>query len=230
MKKGYSKKPRKTTRRKATFKSNIGRSISPKTYQFKRSSQEIVDLTQSTGQGWLVSTGGGIAKTFEFKLSDLNDNSDFTNLFKYYKINAVRVQMYFSNSITSQDEPSRFPNSQLFICTDINQNGIITGSDSMLTYLDSQTAKKTIGVTTQRKPIDMLMRMKIANEIYESGTQTAYTLKNPAWIDTAESGVPHFGMNMLIERVDGQALTTGFTNPQYVRFIYTYYIECKKVQ
>ena len=76
----------------------------------------------------------------------------------------------------------------------------------------------------------MLMRMKISNEVYEAPLATAYSLKNPAWLDTQETGVPHYGMNMLIERVDGQPLTTGFSNNQYVRFIYTYYIECKKVQ
>ena len=118
MKRGYSKK-RKTTRRKATFKSNIGRSISPKTYQFKRSVQEIVPLiANAPGTDWLNSSGGGIAKTFNFQLQDLNDNSDFTSLFKYYKINAVRVQMYFSNNVTAQDEPSRFPNSQLLVAPD----------------------------------------------------------------------------------------------------------------
>lgn len=180
--------------------------------------------------GWLTSTDGGIAKTFQFALSDLNSISDFTNLFKYYKINAVRVQMYFSNNITAQDEPSRFPNSQLFIYTDINQNGVTTGNDNVLNYLDSQTAKKTVGMTTQRKPIDMLMKMKLANEVYETAAQSAYTLKSPDWIASGEAGVPHYGMNMLIERVDGETLTTGFSNAQKIRFIYTYYIECKKVQ
>lgn len=204
--------------------------MKPATYHFKRSRQEIVQCEQGIPAGWLTSLGGGIAKTFQFNLSDINGTTDFTNLFKYYKINAVRVQMYFSQSVTSQDEPSRFPNSQLFIFTDINNNGVITGADNILYYLDSQTAKKTVGVTTQRKPIDYLMRTKLANEVYQGPTSTAYTLKNPDWISTDETTVPHYGMNMLIERVDGDSLTSGFANAQKIRFIYTYYIECKKVQ
>lgn len=219
-----------TTRRKKSFKFGPSRAISPKTFQFKRSKQEIVDLTQFTGQGWTASTGGGIGKTFSFSLGDINDTNDFTNLFKYYKINAVRVQMYFSNSVTANEEPNKFANTQLMIFTDINQNGVTTGSDDVLYYLDSQTSKRTVALTTARKPIDMLMRMKIANEVYNAPTSTNYTLKNPDWISTSEINTPHYGMNMLIERVDGQQLTSSYSDKQYVRFVYTYYIECKKVQ
>lgn len=227
------RRPQKRTRRAPKAKLyRKPKTHSPGLYSFKRSRTEVVDLVGTTGQGWLVSTSAanqGIGKTFVFALSDLTDNSDFKNLFKYYKIKAVRVQMYFSNSITAQDEPSRFPNSQLMIHSDINSTGV-ADPEVMTTYLNSQTAKKSIGLTTDRKPLDMLMKMKLSNEVYRSTTNTDYTLKSPAWLETTEPDTPHYGMNMFIGRVDGEALTSGFTNAQYVRFIYTYYIQCKKVQ
>lgn len=224
-----SKRGRKFKRKMKLYRPQIGRQSA--IMSFKRSRTEVVDLTQLTGQGWSPTTGGGIARSWAFSLSELNDVTDFTNLFKYYKIKAVRVQAFFSNNITSQDEPNRFPNSQLLIYTDTNQNGVTTGITDELYYLDSQTAKKQIAITTQRGPaIDHLHRVKLANEVYRSSTNSDYTMMSPKWISTADTGTPHYGMNMLIERVDGQELTAGFSNTQYVKFIYTYYIQCKKVQ
>lgn len=232
-KSGYGKRRgRKPVNRRKRVYNKVARPFSSSIHSFKRSRTEVVDLTAGTGQGWTVSTATGnqgIGKTFTFALSDLNDTADFTNLFKYYRIKAVRVQMYFSNNITSQDEPSRFPNSQLMIYTDINQNGITTGNDVIENYLDSQTTKKTVAITSQRKPIDVLMRVKQANQIY-GGATTDYTLQSPKWIGSEENGTPHYGMNMFIGRVDGDGLSAGFTNTQYVRFIYTYYIQVKKVR
>lgn len=210
------------------------RPFSSAIHSFKRSRTEVVDLTLGTGQGWTPQTATGnqgIGKTFQFSLSDLNDVNDFTNLFKYYRIKAVRVQMYFSNNTTVQDEPSRFPNSQIMIYTDVNNNGDTTNNNNVLYYLDSQTSRRTVALTTQRKPIDVLMRMKQANEVYGTGVPTTdYTLQSPKWISTDETGTPHYGMNMFIGRVDGDGLSSGFTNTQFVRFIYTYYIQVKKVQ
>ncbi len=232
--KTYKKK--RYIRNRRTQKAKLYRkpkNLSPGLYSFKRSRTEVVDLIGTTGQGWTPSTASGnqgIGKTYAFSLADLQDDADFTNLFKYYKLKAVRVQIFFSNSITSTDEPSRFPNSQIMVMTDINNNGVGPNPEAITTYLNSQTAKKRIAITTDRKPIDMLMNMKLANEVYRSGANTDYTLMSPQWLHTSEPGTPHYGMNMFIGRVDGQELSHGFANTQYVRFIYTYYIQCKKVQ
>lgn len=232
---GYRKRrAKKTNYKRKKVLAKPARTFSSAIHSFKRSRTEVIDLVGYTGQGWTPQTATGnqgIGKTFQFALGDLNDVTDFTNLFKYYRIKAVRVQMFFSNNITAQDEPSRFANSQLMIYTDVNNNGITTGNNDILYYLDSQTSKKTVALTTQKKPFDCLMRMKQSNEIYGAGVPaTDYTLQSPKWISTTEVNTPHYGMNMFIGRVDGNELSHGFANTQYVRFIYTYYIQVKKVQ
>lgn len=207
------------------------RTFSPGIYSFKRSTTEVVDLI-GTEAGWIANTTTdqkGIGRQWAFKLSDLNDNSDFYNLFKYYRIKAVRVQMYFSNSITVGEEANRFPNSQIMVYTDINHNGETTGIANLNNYLDSQTSKRVIALGTDRKPIDMLMKVKQSNMVYKSTTDTDYTLQKPQWISTGERDTPHYGMNMFIGRVDGDDLSSGINNNQKVRFVYTYYIQCKKV-
>ncbi len=116
------------------------------------------------------------------------------------------------------------------VFTDQNQNGLLTGSDDILSYLDSQTSKRKSAISSNGKPLDYFMRVKQANEVYNTGVNTDYTLQKPQWISTSETGTPHYGMNMHIERCDGDTLSSGFSNNQIVRIIYTYYIECKKVQ
>lgn len=233
MRKTYKKKRNLKRRGRRAVLYRKPKSLTPGIFSFKRSWTEVQDVVQLTANGWSPSTttgNQGIGKTFTFSLNDINDKSDFVNLFKYYRIKAVRVQMYWSNNVTSQDEPSRFPNSQLLVYTDINQNGVTTGNNDIYYYLDSQTAKRKVAITTDRKPIDMLMRVKQANEVYQSVSNSDYTLMSPKFISTEETGTPHYGMNMFIGRVDGKELSAGFTNTQAVRFVYTYYIQCKKVQ
>ena len=177
----WKRKPKRKQRKAILYRKP--KSLTPGIFSFKRSRTEVVDLIGTTGQGWTPATAAGnqgIGKTYAFALSDLQDDSDFANLFKYYKLKAVRVQMYFSNSITAQDEPSRFPNSQIMIYSDINSNGIGPNPETITTYLNSQTSKKTIAIASDRRPIDMLMKMKLANEVYRSPTNSDYTLKDPA--------------------------------------------------
>ncbi len=230
--------PPKTNKKKMVRKRNnkkrarvqrVARPFLPAVYKFKRSVQQIVPLNQNNGL-WVNNDTGGIANTFVFKLSDLNEVSDFTNLFKYYKISAVRAQMYFSNTITDLGLASRFANNQLLIWTDINQNGTVAAADQNIAYLNSQTAKKRICLTTDRKPIDLYMPVKLSNTVYESAVGSDYTLMRPKWISTNEDSTPHYGANMSISRVSEQTLTDSSSNPSYMKIIFTYYIQCKKVE
>lgn len=220
---------KKRNYRKRARVQKVARPFVPAVYKFKRSVQQIVPLNRNNGL-WVNNDTGGIANTFVFKLSDLNEVSDFTNLFKYYKISAVRAQMYFSNTITDLGLAARFPNNQLLIWTDINQNGTVASADQNIAYLNSQTAKKRICLTTDRRPIDLYMPVKISNSVYESAVSSDYTLMRPKWISTNEDDTPHYGANMSISRVSEETLTDSSANASYMKIIFTYYIQCKKVE
>ena len=110
-KKTKGKSKSKSKARRAMNRPSRGLKPKPGVYMFKRARQEIISLSQSQGGIWSPSTNGGIGATFAFSLSDLNDVTDFSQLFKYYRINAVRVQMYFSNTNVTQEENNRFSNS-----------------------------------------------------------------------------------------------------------------------
>ena len=76
------------------------------------------------------------------------------------------------------------------------------------------------------------MPLKQSTDIFgTAGAPTA--LVSPKWLNTADTeaaGVPHYGIAMNLQRIDGSTFSSGLTNSQYVRVITTLYIECKKVQ
>ena len=114
---GYgSKRARRKTgpvrRRRRRTRSKVGkpsRGLRQSTYLFKRQTTEVIPLvaTGSTEHGWLPASGDGsdpgIFKQWQFSLSQLasastEGSTDFTNLFKRYKIAAVKVELSFSNT------------------------------------------------------------------------------------------------------------------------------------
>lgn len=205
----------------------------PGIYRFKREKDELVALT-GTPDSWTLNSDNSLAKTFAFALNSLGDYSDFQNLFKYYRIKGARVRMYFSNNVSRGDQgpsPGEASNKQIMIQIDRNTDGV--GVPTINQLLTSQTKRRFVALQGTRKPsVDVYMPLKQATDIYSTaGAPTA--LVNPKWLNTADAeaaGVPHYGFNINMGRIDQGVFSTGISNSQYVRIITTLYIECKKVQ
>ncbi len=226
---------RRPTRRMA--QSRVARPLgAPSVYRFKREVDELVALV-GTPDGWTRETGGAataLGKTFAFALSTLGDYSDFQNLFKYYRIKGARVRMYFSNNVSRADQgtPDNSSNKQIMIMLDRNVDGVGAPAETT-TYLTSQTKKRFIALQGTRKPsVDVYMPLKQSADIFATaGAPTA--LISPKWLNTSDTeaaGVPHYGFNINMQRIDKGTFTAGMSGNQYVRVITTLYIECKKVQ
>lgn len=204
----------------------------PGVYRFKRETDELVALV-GTPDSWTLNSDNSLAKTFAFALNSLGDYSDFQNLFKYYRIKGARVRMYFSNNVSRADQgsPDSASNKQIMIQIDRNVDGV--GVPTINQLLASQTKKRFVALQNTRKPsVDIYMPLKQATDIYSSaGAPTA--LISPKWLNTSDTeaaGVPHYGFNINMGRIDKSTFTSGISNNQYVRVITTLYIECKKVQ
>ncbi len=226
---------KKTYRRKKTYRkkrSSIPRPLSSgAVFRLKRSFEQnvVLDPAQLT-TGW-VASGVNIYKNWVFTLSDLIQYLPLTGLFKYYKITGVATQLYFSNTGSQTEDASRFANSQLLCYTDINQNGqAMTGSTT--TFLNSQTSKRKLCLSTNGRPLTFFHKCKQAGLTYSPITSGGedYHLQSPKWISTNEPATPHYGLKMLLTRIDNQAFTSGFENSQKMKVVNTYYISLKKVQ
>lgn len=204
----------------------------PGIYRFKREIDELVPLT-GTPDGWTLGSQNALGKTFVYALNQIGDYSDFQNLFKYYRIKGARVRIYFSNNVSrAEQHQNESSNKQIMVMLDRNVDGVGSPADTN-TYLTSQTKKRFVALQTTRKPsVDVYMPLKQASDIFaSSGAPTA--LVSPKFVNTSDSEasqVPHYGLNINLQRLDKSTFSSGLSNSQYARIITTLYMECKKVQ
>lgn len=221
---------RKTYRKKRRVAKRKTRN-NPLTVNISRSTVEICELNvTSPPTGWtsfpvFPAAPLAIGKSFKFALVDLNEITDFTRLFAFYKINSVNVKIYLSNTGSNIGN-----NAQLLCRYDINSAGVTLNEANELNYLDSQTSRTKLCLSNNGRPIQFNMKMKIASNIYNSTINTDYAVKNPTWISTAEPNAAHFGMNVMFQRVDNEALSQGSSVYQTARIEYRYNMSFKKVQ
>lgn len=217
-----SRRPRQTRPQ-----SKVPRGLTPAVYRFKRDIEQTLFLSgTSPPSGWTVS-GNSIGNQLGWSLGALGDNSDFVNLFAQYRLKGARVRMYFSNTQSGVAGNSNiFSNSQLMVRMAPNQTGQVDVLDTA--YWAQAQAKKYRLALNGGRPLDIYMPLKQAN-LVASSTATCNTLMTPKFIETSCSNVQHYGMNITVERVDGQGLSSGSGNNQYCKFITTVYLECRRV-
>lgn len=226
------RKPAKHRRRRRPLNRPQRGLNTPAIMSVKRSSSVVIGLNGATPpEGWSAS-GNNIYKNWGFSLSQLNDSTDFTNLFKYYRLKGVRLQMYFSNNVSTSEDGNNTPsNNQMLMWIDTNRDGKDTSDSGVeTTYLDSQTAKKHLCLKTTGKPIDIYMPLRQQDMVYGGVGNTDYATVKPKWISTTEPATPHYGFKMMLQRVDGQAFTSGMSSSQYCKIVSTIYLQCKKVE
>jgi hypothetical protein len=135
--------------------------------------------------------------------------------------------MFFSQTGSSGDtESNNLSNSQLLVRMAPNQSGIPEVLDN--TYWQQTQAKKYKTALNGGRPIDIYMPLKQANLI-TSSTGSANTMTAPKFIPCTTTNVVHYGINMSIERVDGQTFTQGVANYQYCKIITTLYFQTRSV-
>ncbi len=203
----------------------------PNPYLFKRTISETLSLSNSSPPSGWTSTVNNLGKAFGWTLSAVSDSTDFENLFKYYRLKGARVRMYFSNTgSTFDDAGSTSNNGQILMTIDRNVNGQTGLVATESHYLNSQTAKRKLCLRSDGKPIDIYMPLKQLTEIVNVGGGSTSTMVNPKWVGTAQNAIPHYGYNIMLQRVDGDAFSSGITNNQVVKMLTTLYFECKKVE
>lgn len=203
------------------------RSLVQKVIPFKRDLEATLNLTGSgPPEGWSVS-GNRIYKALGWSLSSLGNYTDFTNLFRNYRIKAARVRLYFSNTMSGVEDSNSHANSQILVRMAPNHRGQSDALDDAY-WATIQAKKYKLGLNGG-KPLDIYMPLVQRNEL-TSSTGTGTSTMSPKFISTDTSNVVHWGLNMSFERADGQAFSSGFANTQRVRMITTLYFQMKGVE
>ena len=233
---------RRTYRRRRAQLGKPSRGLRQSVYLFKRQTTSVVSLNGvADGTGWFPAGDNGMYKQFEFNLDQLTGTgqTDFTALFKRYKICAVKVELSFNSTgsvISSVPTSSSIPvpGAQLQVYTTPNRSGRARDpSVNPLTeaeLMHTQAKTKRLALNGGR-PLRYYMKMTQLGMIYVSPTDTDYATQAAQFVSTGETGAIHYGSEVYINRVDGAALSSGLVGAgQTMRQTVTYYLAFKGVE
>lgn len=180
-KKTYRRKRRIIKRKKRIYKRRIPRPMGAPSRMVR--STYIGTITASN----TVATYGA----FSFKLSDLPDYTEFTNLFDEYMIYSIRL-FFRPNAITSVESTSY--NDPWFIyAVDKDDSSAPTTYDTLMQY-------PGVRITSALRRHTIRFRPRFSIEIY-NGVTSAYGSR-VGYIDCANTAVPHYGFKYGIDKVN----------------------------
>ena len=210
-------------------KNSMPRVLRQKVHSFKRDLEETLILSNTVPpEGWTLDGNFRVYRNLAWALGSVGDNTDFSNLFRQYRVKGARMRFFFSNTEATSGPSQISSNSQLMVRMAPNMRGEQETLDNQY-WFSIQAKKYKLGLNGG-KPIDIYMPLKQRNEVAGSSGTTQYSMVRPKYVSTSAANVPHYGMNIAIERVDGQAFTSGITNNQYVKVITTLYFEMRGVE
>lgn len=236
-KKSVPKKKYKTWRRKKGQKKAIlykpQKGLRPAMHTFKRQiPHQVIHINRTPGEGgpgagWITTYQGQgyIAKLWQFKLSDFNFVTDFTNLFGFYKLNAVHLKIYQATGTTAAVRN----NSQCLLTLIPGRDGEeVIDPPQNLECKPARIDKLLLNNTGRAHSIFMKLnqlKMTYAAAHGVPPSATNYALKKPSYVSTKEPDTMHYGIWTYVRSVNG----TAFDDIQ-LRIEPTIYLSCKQVE
>lgn len=207
----FRRKPRR--KRPIRKRAMISRPLRPATLPLVRDITNFVNTDYpSLPTGWAYGTAGSHYNTLQcnqmFKLSMLDNTTEFSNLFKMYKINCVIVTITplhsnnHANGAGSALGPTYY-GANVLAYSERNVTGVTLDTAIEQGYWDQRPSKKTITLYNGR-PRSFKIYPKILSELYLSAGNTEAAPKKSGWLPTTALGkeIPHFGLNMQFSWVD----------------------------
>lgn len=227
-----SNAPKRRTRRKVKYTGRkrivrMPRPMRPRSYFFNRSFVETVVLNSTAAPDGWTSVDQGLVRSQPFKLSDLPQYTEFVNMFAQYRLLAVSQEYFFSN--TSSDNLN---NQQIIMYTSPNAQGVAnTANLNEAFFMQSQCSKKRLCLTTTGRPVKVYTKLRQLSRIFsgELGNQDFIKVK-PKFVSTTEPEAQHYGIDVRLQRVDGQNFSTGSSSYPSVKIVTKVYLQTRQVK
>ena len=238
-KKGYKNKykPRQVFRPKK----GLTRSVVP----FTREAETTVRLDTlaglDDGAGTYISmvrANKGIVGRIRIRLNNLPNYSDFTNLFKEYKLNYLKLTFIPAGNIAAttayrNEEDGAtvqtLGNKNVLIRTCLNRTGDVPDTNNDIPMWNQLQAKKQ-WVLAQDKPTTITCKLNQL-KVVERGTGLNSTaLSKPTYLSTNNVDINHYGLDVRFDSIDGTAINSanGDIWPKF-RVISKVYFTCRGV-
>lgn len=214
----------------------IARGIRPSVHYFKRSMEKLLQLDDPTTYplGLTATTDGGVAGTIQISASELNDFSDFSNLFAQYKLNAVSIKILPQYTVSEVNTTVNLSGEQILVrwCRNMLQKSIGSG-DTRDQWLDRQAVKQRMLLATNRRTLSLFSRLNMRDMITDNTAPSSddFVAIRPHWIATANDTVPHYGLNVRFDTCSQNSLPANpnpATLPKCTLQI-KYYFMCRMV-
>lgn len=217
-------RPRRRKRRNAPRRRRkIGRpsrGLTQSVYLFKTRAVSTLQLNAAIVPGFELSENG-LCRRWSWKLSDLPGYGKYQSLFKSYKLNYAKVEIYASSNTagTANEQMISYMVPNLIGKDDTG----ITETD----FLETQAMRRGLLIVNSRKPLTMYMRLKQLSMRYGStgiADQTDYASVKPRYVDVHEENCEHYGYLTRFQLINNTALPNIF-----LKIITTVGISCRGV-
>jgi len=131
-----------------------------------------------------VSTTLDQSMGYTFNLASVPNSADFINTFDQYKIAQVRFK------IVCTQYSSQAP---VYTALDYDDAGTPT--------LANMLEKDTLRISNSAIVTERVFNPRVLQEVYNSPTTSGYATVISPWLDTANSGVPHYGLKLYLPAI-----------------------------
>lgn len=148
----------------------------------------------ASGPSSIVETQSDQNLVYTFKLDNLVNVSDFTNLYDVYKIN--KVTMYLERASTDSGDGSSAPNNKKMCVVWDDDGDALAGEDAYLEYSNC----RRYNIVGQGS-IKLTLYPKISTPILNVGgaTNAFHSISSSRnWLKIEDDDVPHFGFKIFI--------------------------------
>lgn len=222
-------------RQKFQFHKGLQRSIIP----FTRERETYFHLSDLTGNttppfsNFVHTTDGGVVGQINVRLSDFAGYTDFTNLFRQYKMNYLKIILIPSANVIpggeARDEGGNYSNNQILIRTKLNRTGIAIGAGNTIAEWSQVQAKKQWVLARDKPTVITCALSQLAPTGNTIDSIERPGVIKPRYISTNNADAYHYGLDIRFDSLNGNPLSqTDQVWPQF-RIVAKAYLTCKGV-
>ena len=178
-------------------------------------------------------TDGGAVGRINVLLNDLPGYTDFTNMFRQYKITGIKIIFYpAANTTLAGGTRDGGPNSGNGVLVRVmkNQTGVAMQSGNTIAEW-SQVMAKRQWILNQRGPssiycpVNQLVDVRALSDL----SSNEQAIQRPKFLSTNDPAVAHLGLNIRFDSLNGVALSNSEQIWPEFRIVCKYYIKLRGV-
>lgn len=217
----YKKNYRRNNRRKRTYRR---RHTTRRVSRPMRINSKVHAFTRTTSGAITVDATLGYQGAFTFKLDDLPNYTEFTNLYDQYQICAIRMEFVPKYTAVNQmnvTNTGTFLLGSLHTVVDYDDSTAPTSASELFQYGNYKRTRLTSKHVRYLKPAWLA-------QTYETALTTGYSPQWKRWLSTNDANIPHYCVKIYGDQLltDGSTLDLSFDFDVYVK----YYIRMRSVK